>query len=101
MFKNPYAAPAPLFIPRSDLYEWDAIPIGSAHLPFRSGRRICARPSQTETFDGDTLEWAVNGAVLVQNTEWQTAWCLIEDIGKDEKGCTHLLLRMLALADER
>lgn len=91
----------PLFIERSDLYDHGAMPIGSAHLPFRKGRRICARPSQTETFDGDTLEWTIGMLCLVQNTEWQTSFSMVEAIEKDSEGDVHLLLWMLCLADER
>ena len=90
----------PVFVERKDLYDHGAMPIGSAHLPFRSGRRICARP-KTETFQMYVTSWTRGQCILVQNTEWQSSFCMIEDIETDDEGTVHLLLRMLAIADER
>ncbi len=93
----------PLFIERGDLYDHPNQPAhrGIAHLPFQPARRIYARPSQTETFDGDTLQWTVGLCVLTNNTKYQTSWCMIEAIETDHAGTVHLMLRMLAINDER
>ena len=102
MFGPDTITPCPLAIDREDLYNLDAEASTGfpAHLPFRKGRRIGARPSQTETFDGDTLEWAPGLAVVAYNTSYQTTWCVVEAVERDEKGRAHLMLRMLAIHDE-
>lgn len=101
MFEDPTSF-RPLLIDREDLYNLDTEGSSGfpAHLPFREGRQICARPSQLEDAFEDPVEWTAGQVIVAQTTKFQTAWCMVEAVEQDEAGRVHLLLKMLAIHDE-